>query len=439
MLFVAAFLEPVSMIIRSLKQVIFNHMQLPTTFRALSNPNFRLWVIGAFISNIGSWLQRTAQDWIVISQLTDHNAAAVGIVVFLQFIPQILLLPITGWAADRIDRRKLLLVTQLSMAFLALLLGVLAISGVIELWHVYACALGLGIVAAFDAPARHAFVSDVVMEKEVSNAVSLNSMSFHSARLIGPAIAGLLIAGVGAGWVFILNVVTFIPLLIALYLLGKRTLAGQQEKTEKAEGAGFLAGFGYLNQHREMAVLLVMIAMVTAFVMNFPVYLSAMTVHVFHGDAGQYGLLISMMAIGSIAGALMTASRKQPTFGFLVCLPAGVAVSSTLLALAPNFISFAIMMTVLGFSIQLLTISSFTFLQLSTVRVYRGRVMAIALATMLGSTALGAPLVGWIADSMSPRWSIGISGVSALMAFALGIFYYRQYYLPQQRQSHESA
>lgn len=407
-------------------------MQLPATFQALSNINFRLWVLTAFFSNIGSWLQRTAQDWIVISELSDHNAAAVGIVVFLQFIPQIILLPVTGWAADRIDRRKLLLVTQIAMAFLALILGVLAISGVIELWHVYACALGLGVVAAFDAPARHAFVSDVVSEKEVPNAVSLNSMSFHSARLIGPAIAGILIATVGAGWVFILNVVTFGPLLIALYLLGKRTLVGREDKSEKTQKTGFLDGFRYLNTHREMIVVLAMVAMITALVMNFPVYLSAMTVQVFDGHAGQYGLLISMMAIGSIAGALITASRKQPTFGFLVCLPLGISISSSLLALAPSFLSFAIMMTVLGLSIQLLTISSFTFIQLSTVRSYRGRVMAIALATMLGSTALGAPVVGWIADTFGARWSIGISGVTALMAFVFGTAFYRHYYLPQQ-------
>lgn len=408
-------------------------MQLPSTFRALANTNFRLWVLSAFISNIGAWLQRTAQDWIVISELSDHNAAAVGIVVFLQFVPQILLLPITGWAADRIDRRKLLLVTQVMMALLALILGVLAISGAIVLWHVYACALALGVVAAFDAPARHAFVSDVVTEKEIPNAVSLNSMSFQSARLIGPAIAGILIAAVGAGWVFIINVVSFAPLLIALYWLGKRTLAGRDDApTSQRQRAGFLDGFRYLNQHREMIVCLAMVSLVCGMAMNFPVYLSAMTVHVFQGHAGQYGLLISMMAVGSIIGALITASRKQPTFGFLVCLPAGVAISSVILALMPSFIAFAAVMVVLGLSVQLLTISSNTFMQLSTQRTYRGRVMAIALATMLGSTALGAPLVGWMADTLGARWAIAMSGASALLAFVIGATYYRRCYLPKQ-------
>ncbi|MBM6550795.1 MFS transporter [Marinomonas ostreistagni] len=405
-------------------------MQLPATFRALANVNFRLWVLSAFVSNIGAWLQRTAQDWIVIAELSDHNAAAVGIVVFLQFVPQIVLLPITGWAADRVERRRLLLITQSLMALLALVLGVLAITEVVELWHVYACALGLGIVAAFDAPARHAFVSDVVTEKEVPNAVSLNSMSFQSARLIGPAIAGILIAAVGAGWVFIINVISFAPLLIALYLLGKRTLVGSEEgKRSGQQKSGFLDGFRYLNAHREMIVCLIMVSLVCGVAMNFPVYLSAMTVHVFQGHAGQYGLLISMMAVGSIMGALITASRAQPTFSFLVCLPAGVALSSAVLALAPSFLTFALLMIVLGLSVQLLTISANTFMQLSTERTYRGRVMAIALATMLGSTALGAPLVGWIADTFGARWAIGASSVSALLAFIIGMTYYRRYFL----------
>lgn len=413
-------------------------MQLPATFRALANVNFRLWVLSAFVSNIGAWLQRTAQDWIVIAELSDHNAAAVGIVVFLQFVPQIVLLPVTGWAADRVERRRLLLITQSLMALLALVLGVLAISDVVELWHVYACALGLGVVAAFDAPARHAFVSDVVTEKEVPNAVSLNSMSFQSARLIGPAIAGILIAAVGAGWVFIINVISFAPLLIALYLLGKRTLLGSEEsKFATTKKSGFLEGFRYLNAHREMIVCLVMVSLVCGVAMNFPVYLSAMTVHVFQGHAGQYGLLISMMAVGSIIGALITASRAQPTFGLLVCLPAGVALSSAVLAFAPSFMTFAVTMIVLGLSVQLFTISANTFMQLSTVRSHRGRVMAIALATMLGSTALGAPLVGWVADTLGARWAIGMSGLSALAAFLIGAIYYRRCYLPKQAQLRE--
>ncbi|MGB5998608.1 MAG: MFS transporter, partial [Marinomonas sp.] len=180
---------------------------MSNTFRSLANPNYRLWFSGAVPSNIGTWLQRTAQDWIVISELSDKNASAVGLVVFLQFAPQILLLPITGLTVDRVDRRKLLFVTQFLMSMLALILGFLVLSNNVALWQVCVCAFGLGCVAAFDAPARHAFVADVVSESELTNAVSLNSLSFNTARLVGPAIAGLLLAWVGAGWVFLINAV----------------------------------------------------------------------------------------------------------------------------------------------------------------------------------------------------------------------------------------
>lgn len=403
-------------------------MQLPTTFRAFSNINFRLWLLSAFVSNIGTWLQRTAQDWIVISDLSDKNASAVGIVVLLQFAPQIVLLPITGWAADRLNRRKLLLTTQISMAILAFILGLLALTNIIELWHVYACALALGIVAAFDAPARHAFVSDVVAEHELPNAVALNSVSFNSARLIGPAIAGLLIAAVGVGWVFMLNLLSFIPLLTALILLGRRTLVGIEDKKESTQKMGFLDGFRYLAAHREMIIVLMMLSLVCGLGMNFSVYLSAMTVHVFGGHAGQYGLLISMMSIGSITGAIVTASRPKPNFGFMVILPAIYALTSALVALSPNYLTFSLLLVVLGLSLQLFTTSTNAFMQTSTARPYRGRVMAIVLATALGSTALGAPLVGFVADTLGARWSIGIGALSGAIAFFIGARYYKRSY-----------
>lgn len=229
------------------------------TFRSLSNPNYRIWFWGSAVSNIGTWLQRTAQDWLVITELSDKNAAAVGLVVFLQFAPQILLLPITGWTADRVDRRKLLFLTQTLMACLALLLGLLVISDHVVLWQVCGCALALGCVAAFDAPARHAFVSDLVSEKALSNAVGLNSVAFNSARLIGPSIGGVLIALVGSGWVFMINVLTFIPLLLGLVVLRNRLPKKEADISSSGPSmARFLDGFRYIWQHREMAVILFM-------------------------------------------------------------------------------------------------------------------------------------------------------------------------------------
>ncbi|QRV22501.1 MFS transporter [Marinomonas foliarum] len=401
---------------------------MSNAFRSLSNLNYRLWFGGAVISNIGTWLQRTAQDWIVIAELSDKNASAVGLVVFLQFAPQILLLPVTGWAADRMDRRKLLFITQCLMATLALILGILVLSGHVELWQVCACAFALGCVAAFDAPARHAFVSDLVSEKELSNAVGLNSVSFNSARLVGPAIAGILIALIGTGWVFMINVLSFIPLLVALHRFKSRLPKIETDNSKKTpDVAKFLDGFRYIWQHREMAVILVMSFLICSLGMNFSVYLSAMTVHVFQGHADQYGFLISMMAIGSISGALVTASRRSsPTFRFMIYVAAMFAVSCLLVAISTSFWAFAVLLILLGLSLQLFTTSTASYMQVATEKRYRGRVMAVVLATAMGSTALGAPLVGWIADFFGARWAIGVGSISGVLAALLGFWFLRQ-------------
>ena len=175
---------------------------LRATFRSLSGFNYRLWAAGALVSNIGTWMQRTAQDWIVFTELTKNDAAAVGFVMALQFGPSLFLLPVTGYIADRFDRRRVLLLTQAMQGALALALGVLTLTGHIELWHVYLFALALGCVTAFDAPVRQTFVAEIVSDANLSNAVALNSTSFQLARMLGPALAGLLIAGIGTGWLF---------------------------------------------------------------------------------------------------------------------------------------------------------------------------------------------------------------------------------------------
>lgn len=325
------------------------------TFRSLSNPNYRLWFMGAVISNIGTWLQRTAQDWIVIAELSDKNASAVGLVVFLQFAPQILLLPITGWTVDKFNRRKILIVTQVLMALLALALGVLVLSNAVVLWQVCVCAFLLGCVAAFDAPARQSFVSDIVNEKELSNAVSLNSLSFNAARLIGPAIAGLLIAWIGAGWVFLLNAISFIPMLTSLYRLRSR-LEERENVVTVAVGATFTSnffdGFRYIAKSRKMTSVVLMTFLICSFGMNFAVYLSSMTVHVFKGHSDQYGFLISIMAIGSISGAIITARRIQPTMLFITVAASGVAISSIVAAYCTSFYGFCVALVFLGLSLR---------------------------------------------------------------------------------------
>src|ERR1700692_4642505 len=263
------------------------------TFRSLRGFNYRMWAGGAFVSNVGTWMQRTAQDWILLTQLTPPNATAVGVVMSLQFGPQVLLLPWTGFAADHLDRRKLLFATQAAMGGLALGLGILTLAGLVQLWHVYVFAFLLGCVTAFDAPARQTFVSDLVVEADLSNAVALNSTSFNAARMIGPAIAGVLVAAVGSGWVFLINAVSFAAVLCSLSLLRVREL---HPRSRAVRTRGSLAeGFRYVWERPDLKAVLLMLFLIGTFGLNFPIFISTMSVTVFHAGAGQYGFLTSIM------------------------------------------------------------------------------------------------------------------------------------------------
>src|SRR5580692_2244523 len=269
------------------------------TFRSLKRFNYRVWAAGALVSNVGTWMQRIAQDWLVLTQLTHHNATAVGVVMALQFGPQILLLPLTGFAADHFDRRKLLFCTQATMGLLALGLGLLVVTGLVQLWHVYVFAFLLGCAAAFDSPARQTFVAELVSEGDLPNAVGLNSTSFNAARMIGPAIAGGLIAAVGSGSVFLINALSFVAVLCSLALLRTDQLK-PSHRAVSARGS-FVEGFRYVLRRPDLKVILFMLFLVGTFGLNFPIFISTMSVTVFHAGASQYGLLSSMMAAGSVA------------------------------------------------------------------------------------------------------------------------------------------
>ena len=398
---------------------------MPGTFRSLHGFNFRLWTGGAFVSNVGTWMQRTAQDWLVLAELTDKNATAVGIVMALQFGPQILLLPLTGFTADHFDRRRLLLVTQTCMGLLALGLGVLTISGHVVLWHVYVFALLLGCVTAFDAPARQTFVSDLVAESELSNAVALNSTSFNAARLIGPAVAGVLIAAIGSGWVFLLNAASYLAVLASLMLLR----SAEFRRTARAVRArdGLIEGFRYVWSRPDLKAILLMFFLIGTFGMNYAIFISTMSITVFHGGAGQYGVLTSTMAIGSVAGALLSARRAQPQLSLLLVGAAVFGLAMLVAAMMPNQVLFGAFLIVVGIAAQTFTTTANSVIQLSTDPAMRGRVLAIMLALALGGTPIGAPAVGWVADTLGPRWAMAIGALSGLAATVVAIRYLVKY------------
>ncbi len=366
-------------------------------------------------------MQRTAQDWIVLTQLTHNNATAVGVVMALQFGPQAFLLPLTGYAADHLDRRKLLLGTQAGLGVLALVLGILCVTGLVQLWHVYVLALLQGCVAAFDAPARQTFVSELVGEEDLANAVALNSTSFNAARMLGPAVAGVLIALVGSGWVFLINAASFAAVIGSLSLLRVKELHSNGRAAPNP--GSVLGGFRYVWSRPDLKVVLLMLFMIGTFGINFPIFISTMSVTVFHQGASQYGLLTSMMAVGSITGALLAARRSKPHLGILLMAGAIFGCGFSLAAIMPTYALFGAALVVIGISAQTFTTSSLSLVQISTDPAVRGRVVAIVLAVALGGTPIGAPIVGWVADTFGPRWALLVGAASGFAATVVGIYY----------------
>ncbi|WP_214467803.1 MFS transporter [Microbacterium flavescens] len=385
-------------------------------FRSFSIFNYRVWFIGALVSNVGAWMQATALSWVVLTELTDNDAAAMGVTMALQFAPPLLLVGVTGFVADKFDRRKLLVVTQSLLLVVGVVIGILLLLGVMTLPLMYAFALGLGVIAAFDNPARQAFVSDLVSREIASNAVALNAASFNGARMIGPAVAGVVIVAIGTGWVFLVNGVTFLAMIVALLLIRTNELIPRV----KAPGASRLAdGFRYVARRPDLIVTFAMVFIVGAFGMNFPIFASTMALE-FGQQADGYGLLSSILAIGSLAGALMAARRDRARIRVVIggtLLFAGAAAVS---AFMPTYWAYAITLMFTGFAVVTMLTTANGYVQTTTDPALRGRVLALYMAILMGGTPIGAPIVGWVAAEFGPRQAILLGAGAALVAFAIG-------------------
>ncbi|WP_188726459.1 MFS transporter [Pseudoclavibacter endophyticus] len=392
-------------------------------FRSLAEWNYRVWFAGSLASNIGTWMQRTAQSWIVLTELTDHDATALGIVTGLQFAPQLVFAPFAGVLADRMPKRRLLAMTQLTMGALALALGLIVTLGLAELWHVMAFALLLGVAASFDAPARQAFVSELVEPGNLSNAVALNSTSFNGARLIGPALAGVLTVVIGSGPVFLLNALTFAATLWALAAMRASEL---RSPPLVPRGRGQLrAGLRYVAGRPDIVAVMVAIFLLSTFGMNFPVFTATMATIEFGQDADGFGLLNSVIAVGSLGGALLAARRDRPRFRIFIASLAFFGLACGLAAVAPSFWLFALALIPVGFTALSSMTTANALVQGSTDPSMRGRVMALYMAILLGGTPVGAPLMGWLVELIGPRGALAIGGASGVVAAFVAVWLLR--------------
>jgi MFS family permease len=384
------------------------------TFTSLRYPNYRLWFGGALVANVGTWMQRVAQDWLVLTVLTDESGVAVGTVTALQFAPVLLLSVWAGVLADRMNRRLLLMITQLAQAVLALALGVMVLLGHVELWHVYVFAALLGVVSAVDGPVRQIFVAELVPADKLSNAVGLNSTSFNAARLIGPGLAGLAIALVGIGWVFVANGISFVGTIVALARMRTSELH-PMPSAKRHEKGQIRAGLQYVRGRSDIVVIMVVVGVVSTFGLNFQLTSALMARTEFGKGAGEYGILGSILAIGSLTGALLAARRERPRVRLVIGAAFGFGVATGVMALMPTYPSFAVACIPVGLaSLTMMTAANST-IQMSTDPAMRGRVMAIYMMVFLGATPIGSPVVGWIGEQYGARWAIGIGSISALL------------------------
>lgn len=389
----------------------------PAMFRSFSVFNYRVWFIGALVSNIGAWMQATALSWVVLTQLTDNDATAMGITMALQFAPPLLLVGLTGWVADRFDRRRLLFVTQGLLMGLGIVIGALLLTGSMNLLTMYAFAFGLGVVSAFDNPARQAFVSDLVAHENASNAVALNAASFNTARMIGPAVAGFVIVAVGTGWVFLLNGATFLAMLIALALIRVDELTPRPKMRSAAKMAD---GLRYVKGRPDLVVIFIMVFLLGAFGMNFPILASTMALE-FGQEADGYGILSSILAIGSLAGALLAARRDRARLRVVIIGLGLFAAASILSAVMPLYGLYAVTLVFIGFSTVTILTTANGYVQTTTEPTLRGRVLALYMAILMGGTPFGAPIIGWAADAFGPRAAILVGAGAALLAFGIGL------------------
>jgi MFS family permease len=382
------------------------------TFAALRFWNFRLYLTSQAISFSGTWMQMLAQSWLVL-KLTG-SGMALGTVMAMQFLPTLFLAPTGGMIADRLDKRRLILATQAAAGTLALTLGVLTVTGTVELWMVYLFAAGFGAVTAIDNPARQTFVMEMVGPADVANAVTLNSVVINAARAVGPAIGGVLIATVGIGQCFIVNAASYLAVILALVLIRKEQL---HPSVRSPRGPGQVReGFRYAWSNPTLRTTLIMLAVIGTLTYEFTTTLPLLSEYTFDAGASGLATMTALMGIGAVVGGLVVASAGNPTPARLVTIAIALGVTVSAVAFTPTIeLAYLVMPLVGAASVAVIALFNAT-LQLNSAPELRGRVMALFSMSLVGSTPIGGPIVGYLGEQVSPRFALLVGGVAALAA-----------------------
>jgi MFS family permease len=390
---------------------------LARTFESLSVKNYRMFFAGQVVSWTGTWVQWVAQGWLVL-RLTQ-SGLGLGLVTAIQWLPILLLGAWAGVVADRVDKRKLLIFTNASSAVLSLVLGLLTVAGVVTLWMVIVVALLLGVVTSLDNPARQTFTMEMVGRSRLTNAVSLNTATFTTARVLGPAIAGVTIATVGIGPCFLLNGISFVPVTLALIFMDRSELR-PSEQVGRSKGQ-VREGLRYVRSVPVLKTLLVMMAVIGTLQYNFAVLLPVLAKDTFAGDAGTLGLIGAAVGIGMFAGSMTNAAIGRSDRRVLLGAGFALGTFTILAASAPSLWTAVLLMVPLGAASMAFLATMNATLQLTASDDMRGRVMAIYFVLFLGSTPIGAPIVGWLSEQFDPRVAFAFGGVATLLACAYGL------------------
>jgi MFS family permease len=391
-------------------------------FSALTSRSYRIYATGQVLANTGNWMQSIAQDWLVLT--LTHSSADVGVTMALQFLPMLLFGMHTGLVADRLPKRRILLTTQTLNAIGTSVLAIITITGAIHVTEVWGFALLTGAIFAFDGPARQAFASEVVPSSQLSAAIALNGAVFQATRLVGPAVASLLIEQVGPGWVFAVNAACYLGPTIGLLRLRRSDLSPAQPAPREPQA--LRTALRYVRSRPDVLWTLFIVCLLGTFGLNFPIVLTAMAKNVFHGDASTYGLFNIILAIGSVAGALLAGAAMRPRRDVLLLSAAAFGFCQMAAGAMPGLLLFLVPLAAMGFTNLIFQATANSSIQLSVDPALRGRVMGLYMLVFIGGTPFGAPAIGLITNHFGPRIGMAVCGAIPLLAAVIATLAIRQ-------------